>query len=106
MRIVNIKTEYLNNPLGLDIRSPRISWNLDGSDIEYQQSFEIVYKVNNSEEKKVEQSTSLMTYQFEEQFNSKDYVTYKIRVQNESGKWSDYSESHYFSIGLLNKSDW
>ena len=106
MKIINIKTEYLNNPLGLDIRSPRISWNLDGSDIKYQQAFEIVYRVNNSEEKKVEQSTSLMTYQFEEQFNSKEYVAYKVRVQNELGKWSDYSEGHYFSIGLLNKSDW
>ena len=106
MKIINIKTEYLNNPLGLDIRSPRISWNLDGSDIKYQQTFEIVYRVNNSEEKKVEQSTSLMTYQFEEQFNSKEYVAYKVRVQNELGKWSDYSEGHYFSIGLLNKSDW
>ena len=33
MRVINIKTEYLHNPLGLDAVNPRITWNVAGQDI-------------------------------------------------------------------------
>ena len=52
MKIINIKTEYLNNPLGLDIVHPNITWNVSGEDIKYQKAFEIVYKLNDEEERK------------------------------------------------------
>ena len=37
---------------------------------------------------------------------SKDYVTFKLRVQNEKGEWSPYSEEQHFSIGLIDRLDW
>ena len=30
MKAINIKTEYLKNPLGIDIENPRIMWNCEG----------------------------------------------------------------------------
>ena len=30
MKAINIKTEYLKNPIGIDIDKPRIMWNCDG----------------------------------------------------------------------------
>ena len=30
MKAVNIKTEYLKNPLGIDIENPRVMWNCEG----------------------------------------------------------------------------
>ena len=30
MKINNILCEYLENPLGIGIRNPRITWNLEG----------------------------------------------------------------------------
>ena len=106
MKITNIKTEYLKNPLGIDIVHPLITWNVMGEDIKYQKTFEIIYKINNGEEKKVNKETSSTHYQFEEELKSRDRVSYKIRVQSETGKWSEYSEENYFSVGLLNKTDW
>ncbi len=106
MRVINIKTEYLRNPLGLDALNPRITWNVVGQDIKQQKAFEIVYKLNDNEEECVKKETSSTYYDFEQSLKSRDYVSYKIRTQNEKGDWSDFSEENYFSIGLLNKSDW
>lgn len=29
MQAVNLNVEYLTNPIGIDIRKPRLSWTLD-----------------------------------------------------------------------------
>ena len=106
MKVINLKTEYLTNPLGIDITHPNLTWNVDGNDIKFQKAFEVIYKVNNGEEIKILKETSSTRYEFEQELKSRDFVTYKVRVQNELGKWSDFSEEQHFSIGLLNKSDW
>ena len=106
MKIVNIKTEYLTNPFGIDIIHPTLTWNVVGTDIKYQKAFEIIYKINNEDAKSIIKETSSTRYEFEEEFKSRDYVSYQIRIQNELGEWSLYSDEQYFSIGLLNKSDW
>ena len=105
MKVINIKTEYLNNPLGLDIVRPNITWNVVGDDIKTQKAFEIVYRLND-EEKTITKEISSTHYEFEEELKSRDFVSYKVRVQNEKGVWSPFSEEQHFSIGLLNKSDW
>ena len=30
MKAINLKTEYLINPIGIDIQNPRLMWNCDG----------------------------------------------------------------------------
>ena len=30
MKAINLKVEYLNNPIGIDIVRPRLSWNCEG----------------------------------------------------------------------------
>ena len=105
MKVINLKTEYLLNPLGIDIVHPTLTWNVSGDDIKFQKAFELAYTLN-GEEFKVSLETSSTHYQFEKELKSRDYVSWKIRVQNENGKWSDFSEEQYFSIGLLKKTDW
>ena len=105
MKVINLKTEYLLNPLGIDIVHPTLTWNVSGDDIKFQKAFELAYTLN-GEEFKVSIETSSTHYQFEKELKSRDYVSWKIRVQNENGKWSDFSEEQCFSIGLLKKTDW
>lgn len=105
MKIINLKTEYLINPLGIDIKKPRISWNVTGNDIKNQKAFEILYKVNDSNEIKVIKETNSTYYEFEGEFKSRDFIIWKVRVKNELDEWSNYSESQCFSIGIL-KEDW
>ena len=103
MKINNVTVEYLNNPIGIDVTSPRIRWTLE--EIKHQSKYQIVYSVNNKEEKVVEKTTSDMFYDFEESFNSRDIVLFKIKVFDENNK-SVISDENRFEIGLLNKSDW
>ena len=30
MKAINLKTEYLVNPMGIDMQNPRLMWNCDG----------------------------------------------------------------------------
>ena len=106
MKVINLKTEYLKNPLGIDIVRPNITWNVVGEDIKHQTAFEITYRINGGEEKSVTKETSSTHFEFEESLKSRDYVTYFVSIKNENGKWSSKSEEQHFSIGLLNKSDW
>lgn len=103
MKVNNILCEYLDNPIGLGIRSPRITWNDEG--VISQKAFEIVYFVNDEKRSETIYSSS-MNYQFKEKFNSRDIVSYQIRICNEEDKWSEYSELHFFEMGLLNQNEW
>ena len=105
MELIRLKTEYLTNPLGIDIVRPVLTWNVVSDDILSQSAFEIAYAVNGNS-KTVVKETSSMRYEFEEELNSRDEVVWKIRVKNEKGDWSSYSEPQRFSIGLLHKEDW
>ena len=106
MLLLNLKTEYLINPLGIDVVHPHLTWNVSGDDIKEQKSFEITYKINNGKETRITKQTSSVHYEFEEELKSRDFVNWKLRVKNEKDVWSDYSEEQHFSIGLLNKNDW
>ena len=103
MKINSISVEYLKDPIGIDITSPRIRWTLDG--IKHQSGYDIIYSVNNGGLQKVHKDTDEMFYDFEQSFNSRDIVVFKIRVYDESNEEVE-SEEHHFEIGLLNNSDW
>ena len=30
MRAIRLRTEYLNDPVGIDVRKPRLMWNCEG----------------------------------------------------------------------------
>lgn len=44
IKAINLKTEYLQNPLGIDIVRPRFMWNVDGA--VKQTAYQIIAKVN------------------------------------------------------------
>ena len=46
LRAINLKTEYLYNPMGLDIEKPRLFWNADGKGM--QKAYEIEYLLNDT----------------------------------------------------------
>ncbi len=106
MKITHIQTEYLTNPLGLGVQHPTITWNVEGEDIVSQKGFEVSFSLRNGEERRIQKETPSMHYEFEEGFASRDFVSYRLRIQNEAGSWSPWSELQHFSIGLLHHSDW
>ena len=102
MRINNIFVEYLKDPIGIDIISPRVRWTLDG--VKHQSGYDVIYSLNGENPQTIHKDTDEMFYDFEQSFNSRDIVTFKIRVYGDDKE--TISEEHNFEIGLLNKTDW
>ena len=104
MKATRLRCEYLDNPCGIDILSPRLSWNVEG--LKKQTKAEISYRINDGEEKIQSVDSDKMMVSLKEELKSRDRVEWKVRVYDENNNVSPYSEPSYFSIGLLNKEDW
>ena len=107
MIAVNLRTEYLKNPIGIDITNPRVSWNC--SDGKKQEAYEIEVSSKsgnvlwNSGE--VESSKMHLIPVGDKSFKSRDRITWKVRLK-EDGEFGPWSEEAFFEEGLLETSDW
>lgn len=106
MRAIRLRTEYLNNPIGIDITKPRFYWNCEGG--KKQTAYEIIAVCNGKEifhtGKLVSDAMTHIPYTGEP-LQSRDMVTWKVRLWDEKdqlGEWSNAS----FEMGLLEESDW
>ena len=99
MKATRLRTEYLKNPVGIDIRRPRLMWNCDGGVT--QTAYQIVTESWDSG--KVENSSMQAVYP--KPLQSRERVNWKIRLWDENGEPGDWSEA-FFEMGLLDKTDW
>ena len=100
MKAINIKTEYLGNPLGIDIKNPRIFWNCEGGT--KQTAYRIVSEKWDSG--KVESSS--MNARWPLELTSGERVNFTITLWDENDTEGEKSEPAFFETGLLSKSDW
>jgi len=114
--VKNLRCEMLRNPLGIDVRQPRLSWQLESNKRNVvQQSYQIL--VSSSEQKLkandadiwnsgiVNESKSLLiNYKGSPLQSGKKYF-WKVKVVTNEGI-ATRNEMAFFSTGLLNKSDW
>ena len=104
MKAINLKTEYLINPMGIDIQAPRLMWNCDGGIA--QTAYRIVAK---SDEKTVWDSgkvcSSSMRAEYPHKLKSRERVEWTVTLWNENDRKSEPSETAFFETGLLSASD-
>ena len=100
MKAINLRTEYLIDPIGIDIPNPRIFWHCDGS--VKQTAYRIVSEKWDSG--KVE--TDSMHARYPLTLVSGERVNYKIQLWDETGTEGEWSEPAFFEMGLLRKSHW
>ncbi len=100
MKAINIKTEYLINPLGIDIKNPRIFWNCE--DGITQTAYQI--KSEKWDSGKVESSS--MHAQYPLGLVSGERVNFQIRLWDENGTEGEWSDPAFFEMGILRKGDW
>lgn len=106
MKAVNLKTEYLRNPLGIDIVQPRFSWNCEGG--VKQTSYQIITKVNDEtvwDSGKVESSSMVHIPYGGKALKSRECVNWSVKLWDENGEEGEVSHS-FFELGLLDVSDW
>ena len=106
MKAVRLRTEYLFEPIGIDILCPRLSWNCEGGI--KQTAYQIIAKVNGKtvwNSGKVESSAMTYIPYGGPELHSRQRVYWSVKLWDEKGEGGEISHS-FFEIGLLNASDW
>lgn len=115
--IDSLRCEYLNNPLGIDSENPRLSWVLRSEvrgveQIGYQilvASDQAALKKNTGDlwdSGKVISDQSVQVEYAGKALPSGQDCFWKVRVWDQDGHVSDWSEPAFWSMGLLKPSDW
>lgn len=117
---VDLRCEYLTNPLGIDVGQPRLSWRLDATHPAKHGQRQTAYQIlvastaqllekNNADvwdSGKVPADESVnIPYRGNLLLSGKSYY-WKVRVADEAGRWTAWSQPAGWSMGLLDKTDW
>ncbi len=117
MAVSNLRCEYLENPLGVDIQNPRFSWNIIAGERGIMQSaYRILISDNRNalmketgniwdSGKVSSEMTCNISY---DGVPLKSGATYfwSVSIWNQNGEQSSWAEPAFFSTGLLNRTDW
>ena len=104
MKAINLKTEYLINPIGIDIRHPRLFWNCEGGT--KQTAYRIVAKTDEQivwNSGKV--SSDSMHADYPNDLASRQRVEWNATLWDETDSKGESSETAFFETGLLSASD-
>ncbi|MCP5517187.1 MAG: family 78 glycoside hydrolase catalytic domain [Verrucomicrobiales bacterium] len=120
LRPVDLRCEYLKNPLGIDTRKPRLSWRLEAESPEdrslTQSAYEIVVAGDLATLRtgagevwrsgRVFSAASIQVPYAGRDLRSGEYCFWKVRVWDQDGHVSDWSPPARWSMGLLAPADW
>ncbi|MGN0814808.1 MAG: family 78 glycoside hydrolase catalytic domain [Candidatus Coproplasma sp.] len=104
MKAINLKTEYLVNPVGIDIKNPRLMWNCDGG--ARQTAYRIVARADGKtvwDSGKVK--SDCMHADYPEKLESRRRVEWSVTLWDENDEQGE-SQTAYFEVGLLDLNDW
>ena len=104
MKAINVKTEYMKNPVGIGAKNPRIMWNCDGGQKQTAYCIDAVVDGKEWSSGKVESGS--MHADFGGALESRSAVRFKIRLWDENGNEGEWSDENTFEMGLLEKTDW
>ncbi|NOY57644.1 MAG: family 78 glycoside hydrolase catalytic domain [Calditrichaeota bacterium] len=117
LRPISLTCEYLQNPLGVDVQQPRFFWKLESDQNGVKQS---AYRILVSGSKEVparnngeiwdsgkteSDETTQIVYQGKPLESGKMYF-WKVQVWDQNNAQSTWSESAFFSMGMLHADDW
>jgi alpha-L-rhamnosidase len=117
LRLVSLRTEYKTNPLGIDIRKPRLSWEMEfGQRGTAQSAYQI--QVARSEPDlnanrnflwdsgRINSDQSIHNLYDGPALQSGQRYHWRVRVWDRNGKPSSWSAPAYWEMGVLGASDW
>lgn len=115
--VKNLRCEYLVNPMGIDVTKPRLSWNLESEQRSCMQSaYQIMVasdfkslgkdKADMWNSGKVKSDQSNQVVYRGRNLKSRMRCFWKVRVWDNSGKVSVWSEPATWTMGLLDPEDW
>lgn len=112
-KVTDLRCEYQHNPIGIGERCPRISWRLDSDERAVSQTaYEIeVSNLPNFSEPywtsgKVASSQSVHVELEELDTKSCKRYNYRVRLWNQDGELSEWSDIAYWETGKLEGEQW
>ncbi|HEX5222699.1 MAG TPA: family 78 glycoside hydrolase catalytic domain [Verrucomicrobiae bacterium] len=117
VNVTQLRCEQLENPLGIDVTSPRLSWVLSASRRGVRQTaYQVLVASAPSELKpgqadlwdsgKVSSDQSILVRYEGKPLASHIECFWKVRVWDNDGRASEWSAPAKWSMGLLSESDW
>ncbi|HZK95556.1 MAG TPA: family 78 glycoside hydrolase catalytic domain [Prolixibacteraceae bacterium] len=117
LRVLDLKCEYINNPLGTDVKKPQLSWRIEASkrgvkQVAYQiWAAESLENLEEGQPKiwdsgKIESSKSVGTIYGGPRLESRQKVFWKIKIWDNAGNEAVSNELAWFEMGLLHEEDW
>lgn len=114
--ITNLSTEYRRNPLGIDIRTPRLGWQMVTERAGARQTAYRIFAASSAanlregaadvwDSGKVESDQSIHVAYAGKPLVSRQRVYWSVTVWDEVGK-AAHGEPAWFELGLLRKADW
>lgn len=108
-----LRVEYKDNPLGLDVRCPRISWQLSADERDVmQQAYQLQVAMDQDfgstvwDSGRMESGQSLHIEMKELQLQPKQRYYYRIRVWDQQNRPTEWSDTAWWETGLLSPEDW
>lgn len=110
VKVQRLLTENMTDPIGLDVRQPRFSWQLAGDQRNIEQT---AYEINVSEGKtnvwksgKVMSDQSVHVPYAGKPLQPGKKYTWQVRVWDNNGKTSAWSGNAFFQTAFFDKSGW
>ena len=117
LSVVNLRIEYKENPIGTDVRKPRLSWQIES---DHRGTMQSAYKIQVAENAddlktgrkliwdsgKVGSDSSIQRIYEGPELRSAQRYYWQVRIWDERGQTSPWSAPAFWEMGLLNASDW
>jgi len=97
-----LRVEHLYEPLGIDVRRPRLSWWLPAN-ASRQRAYQI--RANEWDSGRVESDQSVLVSYAGPPLESSQHVVWQVKVWTDAGE-SNWSEKSSWEMGLLDETDW
>lgn len=102
----DLRTEYADGPLGLDVARPRLSWK---SDVAAQAAYQIIVTSDGAEvwdSGRVASRESVLLPYAGPALQSRARYQWRVRVWDAGGQASGWSEPGWWEMGLLSAAEW
>ena len=93
MRAIRLKTEYLFDPLGIDVKRPCLMWNAEGGEKQ------TAYQVVTEEWDSGKVASSSMRAEYPAKLSDRERVNWKVRLWDENGEAGEWTEA-FFETGI------